>query len=157
MKKIFLLVAIIATALTQHSFAQDSTKQYQLPQLLTYYSIKNALVEGNANGAAIAATAFLKAANSVDYKNISEGNMNALMKDAGKISETTDIKKQRAHFANFSPNMAAISKAVELTDKPVYYAWCPMIKTHWLSSEKAIKNPYYGSAMLTCGEVTETI
>jgi hypothetical protein len=32
-----------------------------------------------------------------------------------------------------------------------------MIKTHWLSSEKAIKNPYYGSAMLTCGEVTETI
>ncbi len=158
MKKIFLIVAIIATALTQDSYAQDSTKQYQLPQLLSwYYNIKNALVVGNANDAAIAATAFLKAANSIDYKIISEGNINTLVKDAGKISETTDIKKQRAYFANFSTNMAAVAKAVKLTDKPVYYAYCPMKKAYWLSSEKAIKNPYYGSAMLTCGEVTETI
>ena len=30
-----------------------------------------------------------------------------------------------------------------------------MKKAAWLSSEKQIKNPYYGSSMLTCGEVTE--
>ncbi|RYF82932.1 MAG: DUF3347 domain-containing protein, partial [Chitinophagaceae bacterium] len=35
--------------------------------------------------------------------------------------------------------------------------YCPMKKALWLSNEKAIKNPYYGSAMLTCGKVTETI
>ena len=27
----------------------------------------------------------------------------------------------------------------------------------WLSEEQAIKNPYYGSSMLTCGKITETI
>jgi hypothetical protein len=32
-----------------------------------------------------------------------------------------------------------------------------MKKAYWLSPDKAIKNPYYGSAMLTCGKVTETI
>lgn len=158
MKKIFLIVAIIATVFTKSSFAQDSTKQYQLPQLLTYYyNIKNALVSGNANDAASAATSFLKAANSIDYKVISEGNINTLVKDAGKIADTKDLKQQRAYFANFSLNMAAVAKAVKLTDKPVYYAYCPMKKAYWLSSEKAIKNPYYGSSMLTCGEVTETI
>lgn len=158
MKKLFLIVAIIATVFTKSSFAQDSTKQYQLPQLLTYYyNIKNALVSGNASDAASAATSFVKAANSIDYKVISEGNINTLVKDAGKIADTKDLKQQRAYFANFSVNMAAVAKAVKLTDKPVYYAYCPMKKAYWLSSEKAIKNPYYGSSMLTCGEVTETI
>jgi hypothetical protein len=35
--------------------------------------------------------------------------------------------------------------------------YCPMKKSNWLSNEKTVKNPYYGSAMLTCGEVTGTI
>jgi hypothetical protein len=158
MKKIIFIAAIIATALTQKSFAQDSTTQYQLPQLLTYYyNIKNALVAGNAADAASGAAAFVKTVNSIDYKVISEGNVNTLLKDAGKISETTDIKKQRGYFANFSTNMAAVAKAVKLTDKPIYYVYCPMKKAYWLSSDQAIKNPYYGSSMLTCGEVTETI
>ena len=156
-KRALFTVIIIATIVSQ-GFAQDSTKQYQLPQLLTYYyNIKNALVVGNANDAALAATSFVKAANSIDYKVISEGNINTLVKDAGKISEAKDINKQRSYFANFSTNMAAVAKAIKLTDKPIYYAYCPMKKAYWLSSEKAIKNPYYGSAMLTCGEVTETI
>jgi hypothetical protein len=28
---------------------------------------------------------------------------------------------------------------------------------NWLSKENAVKNPYYGSQMLTCGKVVETI
>jgi hypothetical protein len=27
----------------------------------------------------------------------------------------------------------------------------------WLSKENAVKNPYYGSMMLTCGKTVETI
>lgn len=38
----------------------------------------------------------------------------------------------------------------------VYYQYCPMKKAYWLSMEKEIKNPYYGSSMLTCGKVIET-
>ncbi|RYF85874.1 MAG: DUF3347 domain-containing protein, partial [Chitinophagaceae bacterium] len=45
----------------------------------------------------------------------------------------------------------------KLSDKPVYVQYCPMKKATWLSSEKQIRNPYYGSSMLTCGEVTETL
>ena len=158
MKKIIFIAAIIVTALTQKSFAQDSTKQYQLPQLLTYYyNIKNALVAGDATSASTNAQAFVKTANGIDYKVISEGNINTLVKDAGRIAEAKDIKTQRNYFANFSTNMAAVAKTVKLTDQPIYQAYCPMKKTYWLSSEKAIKNPYYGSSMLTCGEVTDTI
>mgnify|MGYP002336258182 CR=1 FL=1 len=87
----------------------------------------------------------------------SEGNINALLKDATPISESKDLKKQRQHFSNLSNNMTALAKAVKLSNDPIYQAYCPMKKAGWLSNEKAIKNPYYGSAMLTCGNVVETI
>ena len=138
--------------------AYDAGTQKQLSQLLIYYyNVKNALIAGDAVSAPTNAAAFVKTINAVDYKIISEGNIHTLASDAGKIAEAKDIKKQREYFANFSINMAAVAKAVKLTDQPIYQAYCPMKKAYWLSNEKAIKNPYYGSSMLTCGEVTETL
>ena len=158
MKKLFLFVALIATAFIQKSFAQDTTNQTQLSQLLnSYYQVKNALIEGNSNTAALEAESFLKTANGISNRTISEGSRNALVKDAGVISDSKDIKKQREVFANFSTNMYALAKSLKLTTEPIYYQYCPMKKAYWLSSDKAVKNPYYGSAMLTCGKVTETI
>jgi hypothetical protein len=158
MKKIIFAAAFLATTFVQKSFAQDSTQQHQLSQLLSqYYNIKDALVAGNGTEASAKAEEFIKTANSIDYKLISEGNINALLKDATPISETKDIKKQREHFANLSNNMAALAKSVKLSAQPIYQAYCPMKKANWLSSDKEIKNPYFGSAMLTCGKVVETI
>jgi hypothetical protein len=158
MKKTLLFVAIIATVNTSKSFAQDSQQQNQLSQLLSqYYAIKDALVAGNGTDASASAGQFIKTLNSIDYKVVSEGNINVLLKDATSISETKDVKKQRDQFANLSNNMAALSKAVKLSSQPVYQVYCPMKKANWLSSSKEIKNPYFGNAMLTCGKVVETI
>lgn len=158
MKKVFLLVAIAVMALVQNSFAQDNTTQYQLPQLLTYYyNIKNALVADDATAASTNASAFVKLVNSIDYKVISEGNIHTLAAEADKIANAKDIKKQRDYFANLSTNMVAVAKVVKLNDEPIYQAYCPMKKATWLSNEKAIKNPYYGSSMPTCGQVTATL
>jgi len=154
MKNIFFIVALFSTAFVQMSFAQDNAKT-QL--LLSYYDIKNALVAGNANTASIKAEEFVKTLNSIDTKIINEATRDALLKDAGHILDSKDIKHQREHFASFSTNMYTLAKAVKLTEEPVYYAYCPMKKKHWLSSEPAIKNPYFGSAMLTCGKLEETL
>jgi len=157
-KKIFFLLAFLATVFIQQSFAQDNSKQSQPSQLLTtYFNIKDALVAGDANTAATQAEAFVKTLNGIDEKIINEGNRNALLTDAGHISETKDIKHQREHFASFSSNMAALAKAQKLSTQPIYVDYCPMKKSYWLSSESAIKNPYFGSTMLTCGKVTETL
>ncbi|MFN2439937.1 MAG: DUF3347 domain-containing protein [Chitinophagaceae bacterium] len=179
MKNIFLataltLISVVAFGQHDHSSHQKQTStskeattnkttlsehsQKQLLQLLaSYYNIKNALVAGDATSAASNADEFLKTVNTVDYKVISEGNSHILAKDAGRISTTKDLKKQREYFANFSSNMASVAKALKLGDQPVYLQYCPMKKASWLSSEKEIRNPYYGSSMLTCGEVTETL
>jgi len=155
-----LSIMVIFTSLlfSIKTYSQDSTQQKQLSQLLTqYYAIKDALVDGNVTNASTSADQFIKVANSIDYKLISEGNINTLLKDATSISESKDIKKQREVFTNFSNNMIALAKSVKLTAEPVYQAYCPMKKANWLSNEKTIKNPYYGNAMLSCGKVVETI
>ena len=164
MKKIFLLVAFIATVLTQQLYAQDAKTSALNPLLTSYYDIKNALISSNSTDAATHAAEFLKAINGVDMKTIPAADMTAFMAlkeklafDARHISESKDIEHQREHFAGFSANFFKLAKAVKLTDQPVYYTYCPMKKSYWLSADAAIKNPYFGSQMLTCGKVTETL
>lgn len=181
MKKLFLIATLISytsiAAFAQHdhsshqqqkttSNTDTSTKAtvtdgqtgQQFSQMLSsYINIKNALVTGDATSAASNADLFLRTVNTLDFKVISEGNVHILSNDAGKISATKDLKKQREYFANLSSNMASVAKTFKLSNKPVYIQYCPMKKASWLSTEKQIRNPYYGSSMLTCGEVTETL
>lgn len=161
MKKIFLIVAIIATVWIQPGFAQSN----QTKALLTsYYDIKNALVNSDATVAASKAGEFSKILGSIDMKSMSETEMTAFMgfkdklsADAKHLSETKDVATQRDYFANFSVNLFKLAKATKLTSDPVYYDYCPMKKSYWLSENSAIKNPYYGKQMLTCGAVKETL
>lgn len=158
MKKLFFTVAMFTTAFVQQIFAQDTKHQTQLSQLLhSYYDIKDTLVAGIAPTVSLKATYFVKYLNEIDSKVIQPENSTALLKEATHISESKDIKHQREHFVNFSANMFALAKSVKLTSDPVYEAYCPMKKAYWLSNEKAIKNPYYGRAMLTCGSIKETL
>jgi hypothetical protein len=158
MKKIFFIVALFATVFIQHSFAQDNTR-IQPSQLLTsYYNLKDALVSSNANAAATSSAEIVKAINGINKETIKDEPRNALLSDATAISQTKDLKVQREKFATLSTNMFALAKTVKLSTEPVYQQYCPMKKASWLSSSsKVIKNPYYGSAMLTCGSVKETL
>ncbi|NQX39401.1 Protein of unknown function [Pedobacter steynii] len=156
MKKIFLIVAFVATFSAQNGFAQDNTNDSKPGQLLDlYYQIKDALLKGNPALAATTAEAFSKTALAV--KGLPEADRKVLLKDASALSSTKDLKEQRVYLVDFSEHMYALAKSVKLSTDPIYKIWCPMKKANWLSKESAIKNPYYGSAMLTCGKVTETL
>jgi hypothetical protein len=80
-----------------------------------------------------------------------------LRTDAQRISETKEIKQQRGHFNELSNNFFAMIKGLNANQQPVYQQYCPMAKGYWLSDNSAVKNPYYGKSMLTCGKVTETL
>ena len=82
--------------------------------------------------------------------------LNALKKDTENISKTQDVEKQRESFKLLSKNIYEILK-VSKTSEPVFYQYCPMQDANWLSKEETIKNPYYGSQMLSCGKTIETI
>jgi hypothetical protein len=156
MKKI-LSVALIATLFIQKSLAQDSSKTRPSSLLTSYYNLKNALVSSNSTAAAGYAEEFVKVLNNIDKETIKEESRNVLLSDSKAISRTTDLKIQRGKFATLSASMFALVKTVKLSVEPVYQQYCPMKKASWLSDSEAIKNPYYGTAMLTCGSVKEKI
>ena len=152
-----LFLAVLSAFTTEKNFAQDNATAHSSPILPLYYEIKDALVAGNAAAASVKATAFISAVTLSETGLINDEITNALLKDAGIIPQTKDVSKQRASFSILSSDMYTLAKAVKLTEEPVYYAYCPMKKAHWLSSSAAIKNPYFGNAMLTCGRVEDLI
>ena len=173
MKKLLIFAIAIVTINTvvnaqhNHTTSQttnDTVKATALSDiLLTYYSIKDALVAGKAEAASTKAGEFVKAINGIDMKALSEADHTAFMAvneklafDAEHIAESKDLAKQKDHFKTFSDNLFTLAKAVKLSANPVYQQYCPMKKASWLSSDAAIKNPYYGSAMLSCGSVKTT-
>jgi len=151
------MFVLIATAVTQKSFAQDSLKTQPSQLLTAYYAVKEALVNSNPALAAANAGELVKAINSTDPKILNDASRTILVRDADAISQSKDIRLQREKFASLSTAMFEVAKGVKLSADPVYQQYCPMQKASWLSRDKAIKNPYYGSAMLTCGSVKATL
>jgi hypothetical protein len=142
--------------------AQGSGSKSDL--LSNYYAIKNALVSGDAATASKQATAFSAALAAVDTTKLPAAEQSSfkslqpkLAAGSKAISGTKDISKQRELFISFSSDMISLAKTVKLGSHPIYIDYCPMKKASWLSAEQAIKNPYYGSSMLSCGSVKETL
>lgn len=132
-----------------------------------YFEVKNALIQSDGNLTSTKATELLTSLEKVkmnelemDVHMVWMKVMKELKADASKISESKNENSQRTNFISLSNNMYSLLKITKY-ETPVYYQHCPMANdgkgANWLSTENTIKNPYYGSAMLSCGKTVETI
>ncbi len=133
----------------------------------SYFMVKNALVKTDGVLASTNAKMLLNAINEVKMDQLSMGVHMVWMKvlknlkeDATTIADTKVIGQQRDHFDSLSKNIYEVMK-VSKQESPTYYQFCPMANNgkgaNWLSKEATIKNPYYGSQMMSCGSIVETI
>jgi copper chaperone CopZ len=133
----------------------------------TYFALKDALVKTDASLASDKAKEMLLAINAVKMEQLPTDQHIVFMKvrsslqaNTEKISATTNVEKQRNTFMDLSANLYDLAKVSE-PENPIYYQNCPMYNdgkgANWLSKENAVKNPYYGSQMLTCGKTIEVI
>jgi Cu(I)/Ag(I) efflux system membrane fusion protein len=78
-----------------------------------------------------------------------------------EIKQTSNIDEIRKSFVSISENLIKIFKAFGTGKNKAFIQFCPManqnIGAFWLSTEYEIKNPFYGSMMLNCGETRDTI
>ena len=128
-----------------------------------YFAIKDALVKTNATVAATKSSELLTAIKELKIESLKAEEQTAItrvmpsiMSTAKSISATKYIAKQRETFKALSKNIHEILPFYS-AKKTLYYQYCPMQDANWLSKDKAIKNPYYGSQMLSCGSTVETI
>ena len=119
-----------------------------------YLVLKNALVDTKFKEAGNASKALATKLSTV------EGCENTAL-IATKIVGAKNIEEQRKHFTYLSSDVIAMFKHADLKKGIVYVQHCPMANHgdggDWLSSNKQIQNPYYGSEMMECGGVIEEL
>ena len=131
-----------------------------------YLKIKNALVADNQVKAAEAGGNLVADFDDFDkasYSSEEQQELTDIIEDAKEHAEhisESPMEHQREHFDILSKDVIDMI-AITGTDKKLYQDFCPMYNDNkgaqWLSASKEIKNPYYGSKMMGCGEVQKEI
>lgn len=155
MKKAFLFFVINSMSIV-FLFAQEapSFKDAKMNLAYTQYiQLKDALVASNLDEAK-------KASGQLQQTLLSLNNKKATG-NAEKIADSSNLDDQRLAFSELSNEMNKLVKANKPISGTLYLEYCPMANNdagaYWLSNDKEIKNPYFGSMMLKCGMVKETI
>jgi Cu(I)/Ag(I) efflux system membrane fusion protein len=147
----------------------NSTFKAQLTKVYdAYLKMNSAFVDSDAKQVASEAKEVIKALKLVDMA-LLKGDahmkwmdqLEVLNSTISAISKTDDIEKQRHAYIQFNLAFYESIKMFGLDNTTAYFQYCPMANddkgAYWLSSKKDILNPYFGDAMLTCGETKETI
>lgn len=139
--------------------------------LNAYFELKDALVASDTVKANQFARVLKQAADSLRVEEIqdSAGIIKATAKDyAGTISGWSlgligedGLEAKRKEFKMISEALWTLTRTVKYNGEKLYYQYCPMAfndqGANWVSKEYAIRNPYFGDKMLTCGSVSDSL
>lgn len=152
----------------QKTFESDETKKVLEPLFDSYFKMKSALAADDFESAKKAGTALDKILNRIDMANF-EGDSHqqwmdystSLKSKTGTIERIENIEDLRAGFISISKNMISIAESFRPISDTLYVQNCAMANDNngadWLSQESKVTNPYFGEAMLSCGETTRKI
>ncbi len=101
------------------------------------------------------------AANAIEAGAIEINGGNGIAIASARITAAADIEAQRAAYSTLSKNIEQLIRKEGLATGKLYVDYCPMALDDkgatWITSNKDIRNPYFGDKMLECGEIQDTI
>ncbi|MFZ4863015.1 DUF3347 domain-containing protein [Sphingobacterium sp. Mn56C] len=132
-----------------------------------YLQLKDALVSSHTAQVTAQAKALAAALDNIKMEKLTNSEhqiwmkiMSDIKKETKNIASAKNIEEQRKAFARLSPLLFSLVKDSKLS-ATLYYQKCPMYNdgkgATWLSKDSAIKNPYYGAKMLSCGSTEQTL
>lgn len=152
------LKSLLTIALLSLSFASieaaESKKHFVETLLTPYLQIQTGLagddLEGAKQGAQAYITAFKQGSPSLDHEK--------LTRYALEIENASEISAARNSFSGLSAQtLSLVQYSGPGENNTLFIAECPMAFDGkggvWLQASETIANPYYGSAMLTCGSI----
>jgi Cu(I)/Ag(I) efflux system membrane fusion protein len=132
----------------------------------TYLALKDALVAADKATARSAAAKLNRQLAMVTNPDLSSeaqqflrSQAEPLKRNTAELAQAASVDEQRRYFISLSNQMLAIMQAFPSDERTLYHQYCPMADSdsgaNWLSAEPEIRNPYYGSLMLNCGETVK--
>jgi len=161
--------AIQPEATESKSLSVDRQAEEALqPLYASYLKWKDALTNDDFEEAQNMATNMKSVLDKINMSLFKGDAHNAWMDYQGKLSNSLEhvehfsgIEQLRKAFQTVSATMIEMTNTFTPLGETIYVQHCPMADNNkgadWLSREKEIRNPYFGSSMLTCGEVTKEI
>ncbi len=150
---------------TANSTSAITSSDFSITEIMSdYLKLKNALTNDNAKSASEAGNALVAGFTKLETNSLStdqKKKFTEISEDAKEHAEhiaanAGNIQHQREHFATLSKDVNDLISTFG-TEQKLYQDFCPMYNDGkgaiWISETKEIKNPYYGSKMLTCGAV----
>jgi hypothetical protein len=143
----------------------DKMKDAKAEAILTsYFILKDGLVVDDSKKTAQAALkleASIKTFDKSKYTKEQQKELADIFDDATEQVQhiaKSPIDHQREHFKTLSQDITDMV-AITGTKSTLYEQFCPMYDggSTWLSTNKEVSNPYYGSKMLKCGKVQREI
>jgi Cu(I)/Ag(I) efflux system membrane fusion protein len=130
----------------------------------SYFELKNHLIADDFQAAYESAKASNELLNQIDMSVFTGESYQEWMSYSKELKSSlleadkaNEIEQLRTAFIPISNTMIQLNKAFRPLNDTVYTQYCPMANNNkgadWLSKEKEIKNPYFGSSMLNCGEL----
>lgn len=122
--------------------------------MTNYFTIKNALIDGNSEAAAKTGLGALEQMPKGEDKVLNEIKLNFK-----KIGNSRDLSEQRTFFYPLSELVYAVTIKQKPDTATLFKQYCPMAfddtGAWWISDEREVVNPYFGEEMLNCGMVQE--
>jgi Cu(I)/Ag(I) efflux system membrane fusion protein len=160
------------TSLEREGEGREEPKRYQLPEpladsfsglLQTYLHLQTALADDASSQAFVLAASLENRAKGLPEADADWEGGEAWMRDRSAFLTAAENLAETSDFSVFRERFAPLSSAVHdllghfgnPTGETLKWTFCPMALqagAHWIQSSTQIANPYYGEAMLRCGE-----
>ena len=150
-----LFVAIAAMAVPLAGFSAEQRKggdalMEPVKSVLDHYlAIQKDLAKDSIKAVDEHAAAISKAVKADEMKMLSPD----VATQAETLAKAQEIKAAREAFRPLSASLVKYLADNKAGVGTYHEAYCPMVKASWLQTGKAIKNPYMGKQMLSCGEL----
>lgn len=146
----------------------DKFKEELTDVVKTYLQLKDALVASDPKSASAFAKEVVNKMKAVGMHQLEEAphkywmdNSNTILSYSENIADSGNLEKQRADFEQLSKSVIRAIKVFGISSGEFFIQHCPMVGNNrggdWVSDALAIRNPYFGDKMMTCGITVDTI
>jgi hypothetical protein len=147
-------VLLAVYLLTASTLAQAGTIDAGIDKLLVeYFKIQTVLAKDSKDGVDAAAAGIVELTEEVKTSDAALNKIVLDIRTAAEGIKQKDLEQTRLQFFELSRPFLAYLHQYHASKERYFRYHCPHANKAWVQAHDKIRNPYYGSAMLECGNL----
>jgi hypothetical protein len=149
-KRLLSIISVLVLAATAWAGALAREVDKMLEE---YFKIQTSLAGDSTAGVDSDAQAILQIAEGATASDPKLVTILSNIRKAAREIQGKDLERTREQFFELSKPFLAYLHQFHSAKGAYYRYYCPHANKAWVQQTEEIRNPYFGSSMLTCGEI----